>query len=202
MKVITSRKIISPGRAERSSNLDGKSSTDSIKSFQSWYNKNKSGNLVVDGKWGPKTRHSWQEAGKEYDAYWKKVGIGVAFGLNTPQGGGAPASNTSTTDPNGRRKAGHVWDKTKGAWTKATASGAVKSAGNILDNLFGGTKAGQKVKQALGKDGKPVPDNPSAPEEKTPAPETKKKFPWGWVAGAAGLAIVIGIAIKSSKPGK
>jgi hypothetical protein len=37
-----------------------------IKSFQSWYNKNKGGKLVVDGKWGAKTNAAWSASKNDW----------------------------------------------------------------------------------------------------------------------------------------
>lgn len=46
--------------------IDGSSSPSDIKSFQSWYNKNKGGKLVVDGKWGAKTSAAWNASKNDY----------------------------------------------------------------------------------------------------------------------------------------
>jgi hypothetical protein len=46
--------------------IDGSSSSNDIRAFQSWYNKNKGGKLTVDGKWGAKTSAAWNASKGNY----------------------------------------------------------------------------------------------------------------------------------------
>lgn len=166
MNVVTSRKVIvrNGGKPPRTSGIDGKSSPEDIKAFQSWYNKNKGGSLAVDGKWGPKTSAAWTAAGAEYDA------------LTNNPAPKAPAEKPALekTDEFGKKKDGHLWDKAKGVWVKAKKTGAPQS---FIDSLFSKKPADEPKK----------PVAPGEPEQK-PAPEPPKK------KGNSALKLGLGLA--------
>jgi hypothetical protein len=66
MRVITKKPILVQGDYDYS-NLDGKSSSSDVLSFQTFAN-TKGANLVLDGKWGPKTKAAYNSFGATWEA--------------------------------------------------------------------------------------------------------------------------------------
>lgn len=145
MKIITSypviyrNNVINRGGSEFS-NITATSNKDSIKSYQTWYNKQSPKTpLKVDGQWGPKTSAAWDEKGQVYE----KQMFGAAQDVqNTVAGlfGGMPAAplpeNITVSSPTGEQKKGMFWDKLKGAFVVAKEAGVVDAGENIAKDAI------------------------------------------------------------------
>lgn len=142
MKIITAYPIIYKNNVinrggSNFSNITGSSTSGDITLFQNWYNKQAPKTaLVVDGKWGPKTKSAWKEKGAAYE----KQMLGVAAESHNIMaglfGGGAmpPAKlpeNISVSSPSGEKKKGMFWDKLKGGFVAAKEAGILDAGKNL-----------------------------------------------------------------------
>lgn len=200
MKIITSypviyrNKVINRGGSEFS-NITAASNADSIKSYQTWYNKQSPKTaLKVDGKWGPKTSAAWDEKGQAYE----KQMLGVANeAQNMVAGlfGGMPAAplpeNITVSSPTGEQKKGMFWDKVKGAFVAAKEAGVVDAGKNI-------------AKDALKSKTKPTGKGPATGSNSSLAEAPKKGLSKTTkiLIGVGILLMVAGIVYKVNKSKK
>lgn len=91
------------------SEISGSSKSSDIKDFQSWYNENKGGKLIEDGKWGKNTSSAWSKGKTDYTKYLKDVSSrGTASKVNdkttTENTSKTPSTSTSTSTKPERKK--------------------------------------------------------------------------------------------------
>jgi len=94
----------------------------------------------------------------------------------------------SNTDPSGKKRKGHVWDKTKGIWVKAQDSGLLSSIGQFLN-------PGANVAT----DPMVTTDTYVDPNAKQPMSTTTKVLIGVAVAGAIALVVYAVSSKKSAK---
>ena len=200
MKVITAYPVIYKNRVinrggSEFSNITAASTSDSIKAYQNWYNKQSPKTpLTVDGVWGPKTSEAWNEKGQAYE----KQMLGVATGVQNTMAGlfggmqSAPVpENLSVSSPTGEKQKGKFWDKLKGTFVAAKEAGIIDAAAKTA---------------GVSNPSKPKAQSKTAPSSEKPVVETSGKKGMTKttkiIIGASVVLLLIVIVYSATKKSK
>ena len=118
MKIITNHPVITEANPFSPENdywsIDGSNDLQ-VRHFQVWANTKKSAGLRLNGRLDRKTKNAYAAFGTEWDKEYKKA-----------------YPNLSTTNPQGLKKEGKLWDSTKNVWITARDSGLLQQGLDAL----------------------------------------------------------------------
>ena len=119
MRIITNHPVYTEAQPLSSANeywnmIDGSNDLQ-VRHFQVWANAKKQSDLKVNGRLNTKTKNAYAAFGPEWDKVYKNA-----------------YPNLSTTNPQGQKEKGKLWDSTKNAWVMARDSGLLQKGLDAL----------------------------------------------------------------------